>query len=120
MAQNNVAGDVLPIEQALQQYRRALARTRWPFGTAARDKGHEQVGKVLKTLALQVSRASVQRVADRRARAETKATLYNHLLPLLESLHAAESRLHTRQTRIFLGLGGTFAIATIAAAVVLV
>ncbi len=120
MAENNAAGDALPIEQALQQYRRALAHTRWPFGPAARHKRNDQVSKVLKTLALQVSRAAVQRVADRRARADSKETLYNHVLPLLESLHAAESRLHTRQIRIFVGVGGTFAIAMIAAAVVLV
>jgi hypothetical protein len=125
MAQNKGASDAppidgSPIEDGLQQYRKALARTRWPFRSATRNKGNDQVSNALKSLALQVSRASVQRVADRRSRAETKATLYNHLLPLLASLHAAESRLHVRQTRFFVGLSGTFAVALIAGVVFLV
>lgn len=120
MTESNGTMDLSPIEEGLQQYRRALSRTRWPFRSRARHKGNDQVGNALKSLALQVSRASVQRVADRRSRAETKATLYNHLLPLLESVHDAESRLHTRQTRLFVGMGGTLAVALAAGVLLLI
>ncbi len=61
---------------------------------------------VRKSYAQQLARAASVPVSNRRERAETKASIYNHLLPLLE-MHADEqTELRSYYQKLLLGTGG--------------
>ena len=86
---------------AVDEYIALQRQARW------RNVSEQRLELARKSYAQQLARSASQPVADRRKRAELKANIYSHLLPLLE-LHAKEQatvRQFYRKLVLILGAG---------------
>jgi hypothetical protein len=74
---------------AVEEYIELQRQQRW------RSPPAQRLELVRKSYAQQLARSASQAVTDRRRRAELKADIYNHLLPLLE-MHAKQQAITRR------------------------
>lgn len=98
--------------QAIEACLRAGER-RW----LTRQRSEEQLALERKSAAQQLARSATRVVADRRSRAEAKAAVYNHLIPILELHYQSQRRLHRTCRRALACMAGALALA-IASAII--
>jgi hypothetical protein len=93
---------------AVEDYVNLQRAQRW------RSMPQQRVELVRKSYAQQLARSASQTIGDRHKRAELKAEIYGHLLPLLE-LHAKEQASSRRYYQKIVGVLGVSLALTLSA-----
>ena len=65
----------------------------------------------MKHFALQLARSATKTIDDRRKRAEIKAAVYNHLIPLLNQHAKTQAATHKFYQKLLMMLGGSLLLA---------
>ena len=84
-------------------------------GLFQRKLSPEKLQLARKSYAQQLARSATQTISDRRHRAEIKAAVYNHLIPVLDQNFKAQQHLRSRYRKLVAAFGGAFLLATICA-----
>ena len=101
---------VTDIDHEIEVVRRAIRRQALMVTDRGRAKELERLRLRLRTFAQNLARSAVAPVADRHNRAEAKAVIYNHLVPLLESQVVSAQEAHKTYRNIVIGLAGVSAV----------
>ncbi len=75
----------------------------------------ERLALERKSAAQQLARAATEAISDRKLRALAKADVYGQILPVLDSHHGAQLKLHRTYRRLLAWTCGAFGLATLTA-----
>jgi hypothetical protein len=86
-------------------------------GLFQRKLSPEKLQLERKSYAQQLARSATRTISDRRHRAEIKAAVYNHLIPILDQNFHAQQHLRSRYRKRLAAVGAAFLLATLCAIV---